>query len=525
MTPAEWLLYLTVVVISTCGLVYELVAGAVSTYLLGDSVTQLSTVVGVHLSAMGLGAWLSSYVTERPAQTFVHCQLGAALVGGASAPVLYLTFAETSHVRFVMYALVTVTGVLVGAQIPLLVRVLRRRVAFRDVVPRVLALDYVGALVGSVAFALLVLPSLGVMRAGIAFGVFGAVAALWGTWALGTSVEPRPLRVRAGVVLAVMAGLLFASSRVAQVADESLMLQPVMMTRQTPYQRIVMTQHKSGFNLFLDGNLQFASSDEYRYHEALVHPAFAVAARRARVLVLGGGDGLAVREILRHPEVSEVTLVDLDPGMTSLSRDTPVMRDLNRGSLSDPRVTVVNDDAMVWVAATSGGVQSDAPASAAAAPEGRPPGSQTDGTYDVVIVDFPDPNNFALGKLYTVRFYKLLRRRLAEGAAVVVQSTSPLVARQSFWCVVRSMEEAGFFVRPYHAFVPSFGEWGFALARLGSFEVPREAPGELRWLTSAILPSLFEMPPDMARVDVEPNRLNNQALVRYYEAEWQRWAR
>ncbi len=525
LTPAEWLLYLTVVVISTCGLVYELVAGAVSTYLLGDSVTQLSTVVGVHLSAMGLGAWLSSYVTERPAQTFVHCQLGAALVGGASAPVLYLTFAETSHVRFVMYALVTVTGVLVGAQIPLLVRVLRRRVAFRDVVPRVLALDYVGALVGSVAFALLVLPSLGVMRAGIAFGVFGAVAALWGTWALGTSVEPRPLRVRAGVVLAVMAGLLVASSRVAQVADESLMLQPVMMTRQTPYQRIVMTQHKSGFNLFLDGNLQFASSDEYRYHEALVHPAFAVAARRARVLVLGGGDGLAVREILRHPEVSEVTLVDLDPGMTSLSRDTPVMRDLNRGSLSDPRVTVVNDDAMVWVAATSGGVQSDAPASGAAASEGRPPSSQTDGTYDVVIVDFPDPNNFALGKLYTVRFYKLLRRRLAEGAAVVVQSTSPLVARQSFWCVVRSMEEAGFFVRPYHAFVPSFGEWGFALARLGSFEVPREAPGELRWLTSAILPSLFEMPPDMARVDVEPNRLNNQALVRYYEAEWQRWAR
>jgi spermidine synthase len=515
LTPAEWLLYLTVVVISTCGLVYELVAGAVSTYLLGDSVTQLSTVVGVHLSAMGLGAWLSSYVSERPAQTFVHCQLGAALVGGASAPLLYLTFAETSHVRFVMYALVTVTGVLVGAQIPLLVRVLRRRVAFRDVVPRVLALDYVGALVGSVAFALLVLPSLGVMRAGIAFGAFGAIAALWGTWALGTSVDPRPLRVRAAVVLAAMAGLLVAATGVARVADESLMLQPVMMTRQTPYQRIVMTQHKSGFNLFLDGNLQFASSDEYRYHEALVHPAFAVSARRARVLVLGGGDGLAVREILRHPEVTEVTLVDLDPGMTSLSRDAPVMRDLNAGSLSDPRVTVVNDDAMVWVAAPSGGVQSDPPG----------PGAKTDGTYDVVIVDFPDPNNFALGKLYTVRFYKLLRRRLAEGAAVVVQSTSPLVARQSFWCVVRSMEEAGFFVRPYHAFVPSFGEWGFALARLSPFEVPREAPDHLRWLTSAILPSLFEMPPDMSRVDVEANHLNNQALVRYYEAEWQRWAR
>jgi spermidine synthase len=223
------------------------------------------------------------------------------------------------------------------------------------------------------------------------------------------------------------------------------------------------------------------------------------------VLVLGGGDGLAVREILRWPDVLSVTLVDLDPGMTELARDLPKLRDLNGSSLSDPRVRVVNEDAMVWLGE---------------AHEGMP------AKFDAVVVDFPDPNNFALGKLYTVRFYRMLRERLGEGAVVSVQSTSPLVARRSFWCVVRTMEAAGFGVRPYHAFVPSFGEWGYALASAdGLPTMPTRLPPGLRYLTEAQLASLFELAPDMGPLEAEPNRLNNQMLVRYYEEEWQRWAR
>ena len=191
------LLYVTVVLVATCGLVYELVAGAVSTYLLGDSVTQLSTVIGVHLSAMGVGAWLSKYVEERVAERFVDCQIAASFVGGLGGPVLYLTFAQSSHVRLVLYLLVASTGVLVGAEIPLLMRVLKRRVAFKDVVPRVLSLDYAGALVGALVFALLLLPSLGILRTGVVFGILGVLSALWGTWVLGSSLEPRPLRIRA----------------------------------------------------------------------------------------------------------------------------------------------------------------------------------------------------------------------------------------------------------------------------------------------------------------------------------------
>lgn len=497
-------LYLTVVLVATCGLAYSLVAGAASSYLLGDSVTQLSTVIGAHLSALGVGAWLSKYVEERPAERFIHCQLAASLAGGLTGPLLYLAFAHSDHVRLVLYALVVVTGALVGAEIPLLMRVLRRRVAFKDVVPRVLSLDYVGALIGALAFALVILPSVGVMRAGIVFGALGAFTALWGTWALAPSLEARPLRVRSGVVLAILVCAYAGSGRLVSSADEALLGHPVAHTKQTPFQRIVVAQARSGFSLYLDGNLQFSSVDEYRYHEALVHPALAAAEARADVLVLGGGDGLAVREILRHPDVRSVTLVDLDRGITDLARDLPALRELNGRALSDPRVRVVNDDAMVWIAEEHGGYPR---------------------TFDAVIVDFPDPNDFALGKLYTVRFYRLLRERLAPGAAVAIQATSPFVAPRSYWCIVRSVEAAGLFARPYRAFLPSFGEWGYVLASAEEVPIPASVPPGLRWLTGEAMSALFVMPPDMAPVEVETNRLNDQRLVRYYEEEWKRWVR
>jgi spermidine synthase len=262
-----------------------------------------------------------------------------------------------------------------------------------------------------------------------------------------------------------------------------------------------MTQNQAGFQLFLNGNLQFSSADEYRYHEALVHPAMSLAGGESkRVLVLGGGDGLAVREILKHPNVADVTLVDLDPNMTKLSESFSPLGALNGHSLSDPRVHVVNDDAMTWL-------ESDAHRG-----------------FDVAIVDFPDPNSYGLGKLYTTRFYRLLRRGLAEGGVVAVQATSPLFARTSFWCVVRTMEAAGFSARPYQTSVPSFGVWGFILARAQPFDPPAHAPKvPLRFLNDEAMASLFVLPRDLGPVDVEVNRLDNQMLVRYYESEWKKY--
>ncbi len=493
------LLLVTALVIATCGLVYELLAGTLASYVLGDSVTQFSTIIGVYLSAMGVGSYVSRYAVRGLARWFVEVELAVALVGGALAPLLFLSFAHLSFFRLVLYAAVAVVGILVGLEIPLLIRILRGRIEFRDVVARVLTADYVGALVASLLFPIFLMPRLGLVRTSLVFGALNAAVALWSTWVLRPLLtRVTDLRARGAVVLALLGLGITQADRLTLLAEEGMYADEVVYARTSPYQRIVVTQSRSSFHLFLNGQLQFSSADEYRYHEALVHPAMEVAKDARNVLVLGGGDGLAVREILRHPQVERVTLVDLDPEVTRLARELVPLRQLNRDSLRDPRVSVVNDDAMKWL-------------------------EKDIGAFDVAIVDFPDPSTYSLGKLYTTRFYRLLARHVAPTGAVAVQSTSPLMARRSFWCVAQTLEEAGFSVRPYHVAVPSFGEWGFMLAALRPIDLPDSLPPGLRFLTVGALPSLFEFPHDMDRVPVEVNRLNNQVLVSYYEEEAARW--
>ena len=498
------LLYLNVFVVASCGLVYELLAGTLGSYLLGDSVTQFSLVIGLYLSAMGVGAWLSRHVDRNLARRFVDVELAVALVGGLSAPILFLAFAEVEHFQLVLLAFVFAIGVLVGLELPLLMRLLQGQVTFKDLVARVLTFDYVGALAAALLFPLVFVPRLGLVRTSLAMGLGNALVALWGTWLLAPLLGKRilGLRVRAGLVLVVLVAGLVKADALATWAESRVYADDVVLARTSPYQRIVVTRGNGGFNLFLNGNLQFASRDEYRYHEALVHPAMVAADHPPRrVLILGGGDGLALREVLAHPSVEAVTLVDLDPAMTNLGRSFELLSQLNRRSFRDPRVTVVNDDALVWLEES---------------PRGPP--------WDVVIIDFPDPNTFALGKLYTTRLYKLVRGRLAPGGAVTVQATSPMFARRSFWCIVETLRAAGFTVHPYHVAVPSFGEWGFALARAEPFEPPQKPPPvALRFLDADAMAAMFRMSADMKPEPAEINRLDDQTLVRYYETEWRRW--
>jgi spermidine synthase len=308
--------------------------------------------------------------------------------------------------------------------------------------------------------------------------------------------------LRALAALAVLVAGLLAADRITQLAELALYRGRIIFAEQSRYQRIVLSQVGREIELHLNGHLQFSSADEYRYHEALVHPAMAAAARRERVLIAGGGDGLAAREALKWPDVRHLTLVDLDPHVTNLAETHPRLVALNRRALSDPRVAVINDDAMTFV-------------------------RESRSSFDVVIVDLPDPTSYSLGKLYSVEFYRLLRARLEPEAAVAVQATSPLFARRAFWCIVETMTEANLSVRPYHAFLPSFGEWGFVLAtksarRAETFVDFQHVP-DLRFLSARLLPTLFEFSKDMARLAAEPNRLNNQALVGYYREDALRW--
>jgi spermidine synthase len=498
-------LFLNVIIIATCGLIYELVAGTLASYVLGDSVTQFSLIIGIYLFSMGAGAWLSRFVERELALRFVEVELAVAVCGGLSAPLLFLTFAHLGYFQVILYSLVFLIGALVGLEIPLLMRILKDHLDFRELVARVLALDYVGALVASLLFPIFLVPRLGLVRTSLCFGMLNAAVGLWATWLMQPLLRPRSLprlRAEACVVMALLAVAFVKADALTSLAEDAMFADDIVYTKTTHYQRIVVTRNRAGFQLFLNGNLQFSSADEYRYHEALVHPALALAAEGGRpvrrVLILGGGDGLAVREALKHPSVEQVTLVDLDPDMTELSKRFPPLAALNAGALADPRVRVVNEDAMLWLE------------------RDEPP-------FDAAVVDFPDPNTYALGKLYTTRFYRLLQQRLAEGAAVAVQCTSPLFARASYWCIIRTMEAAGLSVRPYHTSVPSFGVWGFALARRAPFEPPAAAPPASRFLNPEAMRAMFVIPADLGPVEVEVNRLDNQALVRYYEAEWRRY--
>jgi spermidine synthase len=489
-------LFLSVTLIAACGLIYELVAGTLASYLLGDSVFQFSTVIGSYLFAMGVGSYLSRFVARGLVARFISIELMVGLVGGFSAAALFLAFAYTQGFQLILYAVVIAIGALVGLEIPLLMRILKNRLEFRELVAHVLTFDYLGALAASLLFPILLVPKLGMVRSALLFGLINAGVALWSTYLFREEVGARTfLRTACVVVLVALGAGMVGAEKITQTADNNLYADEVIFSRDTHYQRIVLTKWKDDVRLFLSSHLQFSSRDEYRYHEALVHPGLASLPGARRVLVLGGGDGLALREILKYPDVASITLVDLDPQMTRLFSTHPYLVTLNQHSLTNPRVHVINADAFVWLHRSSD-------------------------SYDFIVVDFPDPTNYSLGKLYTTAFYRLMAKHLSAQGLAVVQSTSPLFARQSYWCIVETLKQAGLKTYPYHLYVPSFGEWGFALAGLHAFEPPVSLPAKLRYLSTSTVPQMFQFPNDMLPVDAEPNRLNDQVLVRYYEHDW-----
>lgn len=491
-----FLLLLSVFTIATCGLVYELIAGALASYLLGDSVTQFSTVIGVYLFAMGIGSFLSKYINRNLIQVFIQVELLIGLIGGCSAALLFLSFEYVVSFRIVLYAIVLLTGTLVGLEVPLLMRILKNHFDFKDLVSKIFTFDYVGALLASLLFPLVLVPHLGLIRSGFLFGIFNVLVALW-TLSLFRQemIWPKLLK---GTGLLVLAGLVlgfFYSEKMMSLAEASNYDHKVIYAHTSPYQRIVLTNQDDDLRLFLNGNLQFSSRDEYRYHEALVHVGMAALREPKNVLVLGGGDGLAVREILKYPSVKSVTLVDLDDEVTHLFSTQDLLLKLNARSLLSSKVHVVNQDAFVWI-------------------------RENRDLFDFIAVDFPDPSNFSIGKLYTNSFYRLLKDALKDDGIAVIQSTSPYVAKKSFWCINQTLESVGLITSPYHAYIPSFGEWGYILASKQPLTLPQTFLPELKFVGLSTIKSFFQFHEDMKASTPEVNKLNNQILVRYFEDEW-----
>jgi len=490
----------TAFIVSVCGISYELLSATISSYFLGNAVLQYSLTIGIFLFAMGIGSYLSGKFERNLPENFITIEILIGLFGGFSTVILFTAYMFTEVFSLVMYGVLLILGILIGLEIPILIRILKSYTELRFSIADVLSFDYAGALAASILFPLLILPHMGIMHAAFFYALLNMVIVFLNLKIFGSSIGKKNLFKFLSVIVTVIltAGFIFSTNLVT-FFESRLYDDEIILTKQTKYQRIVMTRFKEDTRLFLDGNLQFSSWDEYRYHECLVIPAMSLSSSRREVLILGGGDGLAAREVLKFPDVENVTLVDIDPDMVELCRKDPVIRELNKGSLDNPRLKIISEDAFKYMA-------------------------QTDRYYDVIIVDLPDPNSESLSKLYTKSFYNLLRMHLSKGGMISIQSTSPFFSRKSFWCIVHTVESAGLYVLPYHEFVPSFGDWGFTLAsnvRIFPDKITITVP--VKFLNHELVKKMFLFGKDSDEVETEINTLNTHSLLRYYDNEWENW--
>lgn len=513
LTPkVAWLLAATFIV-AVAGLIYELIAATISSYLLGDSIRQFSFVIGVFLSAMGVGAWVSRFVGDA-LSGFVRAQIALGAIGGALGPVLFFSYAIYGTVGLPLYGGLIAIGILSGMEIPLISRVMKDIGAAEFRFENVLTADYIGALAASLAFPLLIIPNLPLMSASLAFGTLNLLVAGFSLYLFRDRLG-RTLWVPWGGLLLASLLAFGMSERMVSAVDARLFQDEVIFSETTAYQSIVITRFDERYRLFLDHSIQFDSLDEHRYHEALVHPAMGLVPDARRVLVLGGGDGMAVREVLRHEGVEHVTLVDLDPRVTELFATNPDLVALNGGALTDARVEIVNTDAWVWAAegATNGG-----------------------GVYDVIIADLPDPKSIALSKLYSVEFYAMLTERLAGHGLLVTQAGSPTFATEAFWITEATLAATRNPVSPggtlqtiaYQTYLPSFGNWGFVMAGSVLPHASRAPvlPEGLRHMTPEVWAASQVFGVDQSRPDgVSVNTIQGHPLVAAYQRGWEYWFR
>ena len=501
-------LLFSVFCIAVCGLIYELLAGTVSSYLMGDSVYQFSIVIGMFVSSMGFGSYLTRFFDKKLPDRFILIQLIIGVLGGYSAVILFYAFAVIDNYMPILFLVTFALGALIGLEIPLVIRILKDLSSLKITVSNVFTVDYIGALIASLLFPIVLVPKLGLARTAFLFGLINIGVAFLGLMTFKEILKERkPLFITALFATALLILGFYQASKITSYFEDRLYEDEIIFSAQSPYQRIVVTRNGEEIRLFIDGSIQFNSRDEYRYHESLVHPAMALARKKENILIIGGGDGMAAREVLKYEDVKSVTIVDIDRVITDLFKTNKLLSDLNDGTFTNPKVKVFNVDAWKFL-------------------------ENSKEWFDVVIIDLPDPDNFNLSKLYTKSFYQLLSKHLTASSVVVTQASSPLYSREAFWCIFNTLSDVAspqeqnekLFVQPYHVYIPSFGEWGFVMASPSPIQWQKiRLAMAFKFLSEDILKSMVQFPEDMKLVDTEINNINTHQLIAYYEKGWSSW--
>jgi len=409
-----------------------------------------------------------------------------------------VAFAYIDNYDAFLYLVTISLGTMLGIEIPLIIRILKESFSLKTNISNVFTLDYIGALFASLLFPLVLVPKLGLMQTAFLFGMVNLFVGALAWWIFRKELGRMYLLMILLLLGILGSGFLYANQLTTTI-ENKLYRNAIIYSQQTPYQKIVVTATGGRIQFYINGAIQFDTADEYRYHEMLVHPAMQNSPRHESILIIGGGDGMALREVLKYPDTQKITLVDLDPAITTLFRTHPKLSTLNHHAYDDPKLTVVNTDAWKYL--------------------------ESDTTlYDVIIIDLPDPNNLSLSRLYSQSFYRHITQHLSRGGVMVTQASSPLYTKKAFWSIVKTVESTDLYTRPYHTYVPSFGEWGFVLASKLSPHFDRmKLPASLRYLDTKSMQSALYFPPDIAKLEVKANRLSSHHLIEYYQHGWEQW--
>jgi len=485
-------------VIAICGLVYQLLESTLSSYLLGDSIYHFSLIIGLFMSSMGIGAWLSRFIEHNLERAFVLLQMCIALIGGFSAFMLFYAFAYIGNYEAFLYLITILLGSMLGIEIPLIIRIMQKSFSLKTNISNVFTVDYIGALFAALLFPLVLVPQLGLMQTSFLFGGLNLMVGSMAWFIFKNTLGKKHLIPLVLIAVVLVAGFVQSNS-LTSLIENKLYKNNIIYSKQTPYQKLIVTANNGRTQFYINGAIQFDSIDEHRYHESLVHPVMHMAMRHENVLIIGGGDGMALREVLKYADVAHITLVDLDPAITTLFKTHPALSKLNQHAYENDKITVVNMDAWKFI-------------------------EKLNTLYDVIIIDLPAPNNISLSRLYSQTFYRLLATHLSRSGAMVTQATSPMFSRDAFWCIEETMSESGLITLPYHTYIPSFGEWGFVLAsklKLPLREI--EETKAFKYIDNQAMKRMQIFDKDISKTEVKSNRLSSHKLIYYYDSGWEKW--
>lgn len=496
----QQVLFFAVFVAGLCSIIYELLISATATYFLGNGVLQFSILIGVYLFSMGIGAYLSQFFKHQPISFFVLIEYVLGFIGGISVPLLYFAFIHVSPTTLQILSLSTmfVIGLFTGMEVPLITYINQDNTLEKNI-SNVLSLDYVGGLIATLIFPFLLLPFVGLFYSSLIFGIVNICLGMLLHFTLHERKFSRMLLLGIAFLVLLILGI-FYTGNLLKIWEEKIYKRPIIENIQTPYQKIVITKNKDEIKLFLNRALQFSSLDEHRYHEMLVHVPMLYHPNPRHVLILGGGENLAAREVLKHPSVLTLDVVDIDATMFDLSKTNKHLVEINEDAGNDERVRLIVDDAFTYL-------------------------KNNYILYDVIISDLPDPSNDAIAKLYSKQFFMLAKMSLQKNGLFVTQSGEINYSNLTFNCIKNTVNQVFEFTHVYHTTIPSFGNWGFTIAADFDWygKTTRAVPKNLKYLDDHVFSSCFVFPKDIAFMETKISTIDNPVVLSYFLEEWERW--